>query len=173
MPIEIKDLALTSGKVVLELECHAKLPLCQKKLWQKWIVLPLFIYLWPEHHSGSHIHIAYLTLSAPPSSSCKLFLVLLTFMQWVGLGSKVINGIPTPAQIWRLGFFLCLISVLWSEKEFHDAAKRNDTWKMQELIKKGVDVNAKNKVSMLKHRLFWMSAVDAFKNQGLGSYLLL
>ena len=40
--------------------------------------------------------------------------------------------------------------MLWSEKEFHDAAKRNDPEKMQELIKKGVDVQAKNKVSLLK-----------------------
>lgn len=40
-----------------------------------------------------------------------------------------------------------LPTVLWSEKEFHDAAKRNDTGRMQELIKKGVDVKAKNKVS--------------------------
>lgn len=134
-----------------------------------WCHLAQAIYLWPEHHSGSHIHVAYFTLSAPPSSSCKLFLGLLTFMQWVGLGSKVANDISTPAQIWRLRFFLCLISVLWSEKDFHDAARRNDTWKMQELIKKGVDVNAKNKVSMLKHRLFWMSAVDGFKNPSLGS----
>lgn len=47
---------------------------------------------------------------------------------------------------------LSFLSVLWSEKEFHDAAKRNDTEKMQELIKKGVNVKAKNKVSPLKNK---------------------
>uniref|UniRef100_A0A667X7T9 Ankyrin repeat and death domain containing 1A n=1 Tax=Myripristis murdjan TaxID=586833 RepID=A0A667X7T9_9TELE len=43
--------------------------------------------------------------------------------------------------------------MLWSEKEFHDAAKRNDTGKMQELIKKGVDVKAKNKMD--RKALHW------------------
>lgn len=43
--------------------------------------------------------------------------------------------------------------MLWSEKEFHDAAKRNDTGKMQELIKKGVDVKAKNKVSVWRENV--------------------
>lgn len=47
---------------------------------------------------------------------------------------------------------LSFLTVLWSEKEFHDAAKRNDTGRMQELIKKGVDVKAKNKVSLLLDR---------------------
>jgi hypothetical protein len=41
----------------------------------------------------------------------------------------------------------CLFTVLRSEKEFHDAAKRNDTDKMRELMKKGVDIKANNKVS--------------------------
>lgn len=40
--------------------------------------------------------------------------------------------------------------MLWSEKEFHDAAKKNDTEKMLELIQRGVNVRAKNKVSLLK-----------------------
>ncbi|KAA8592013.1 hypothetical protein FQN60_017387 [Etheostoma spectabile] len=43
--------------------------------------------------------------------------------------------------------------LLWSEKEFHDAAKRNDPEKMQELIKKGVDVQAKNKID--RKALHW------------------
>lgn len=38
-------------------------------------------------------------------------------------------------------------AVLHSEKEFHDAAKRNDTARMEELIKRGVDIKAKNNVS--------------------------
>ena len=42
---------------------------------------------------------------------------------------------------------------MWSEKELHDAAKRNHIEKIQELIKKGVDVKAKDKVSLLKHFL--------------------
>ena len=46
--------------------------------------------------------------------------------------------------------FQSFLTVLLSEKELHDAAKRNDTEKIQELIKKGVDVKAKNKVSLLK-----------------------
>ncbi|XP_013768754.1 ankyrin repeat and death domain-containing protein 1A [Pundamilia nyererei] len=53
--------------------------------------------------------------------------------------------------------------LLWSEKDFHDAAKRNDTWKMQELIKKGVDVNAKNKVG--RKALHW--AAGAGNEQAL------
>jgi len=44
--------------------------------------------------------------------------------------------------------FVCHL-VLWSEKELHDAAKRNDLDRMQELIRKGVDVKAKNKVRLL------------------------
>lgn len=36
--------------------------------------------------------------------------------------------------------------VLCSEQEFHDAVKRNDTVKMQELIRRGVDIKIKNKV---------------------------
>uniref|UniRef100_A0A3P9CKN1 Ankyrin repeat and death domain containing 1A n=1 Tax=Maylandia zebra TaxID=106582 RepID=A0A3P9CKN1_9CICH len=55
------------------------------------------------------------------------------------------------------------VTLLWSEKDFHDAAKRNDTWKMQELIKKGVDVNAKNKVS--RKALHW--AAGAGNEQAL------
>lgn len=38
-------------------------------------------------------------------------------------------------------------AVLHSEKEFHDAAKHNDTARMEELIRRGVDVKAKNHVS--------------------------
>ncbi|XP_064868269.1 ankyrin repeat and death domain-containing protein 1A isoform X3 [Oncorhynchus nerka] len=38
--------------------------------------------------------------------------------------------------------------LLRSENEFHDAAKRNDTDKMRELMKKGVDIKAKNKFGM-------------------------
>lgn len=38
-------------------------------------------------------------------------------------------------------------AVLHSEKEFHDAAKRNDTARMEELIRRGVDIKAKNNVS--------------------------
>ena len=38
------------------------------------------------------------------------------------------------------------VPVLRSEKEFHDAAKRNDTDRMLELMKKGVNIKAKNKV---------------------------
>jgi len=38
-------------------------------------------------------------------------------------------------------------AVLHSEKEFHDAAKRNDTARMEELIRRGVDIKAKNSVS--------------------------
>ena len=38
--------------------------------------------------------------------------------------------------------------VLLSEKALHDAAKRNEAEKMQELIRMGVNVRAKNKVSV-------------------------
>lgn len=47
-----------------------------------------------------------------------------------------------------------LSSVLWSEKELHDAAKKNNTEKLQELIQKGVDVKARNKVRNLSHGYF-------------------
>lgn len=43
--------------------------------------------------------------------------------------------------------------MLHSEKEFHDAAKRNDTARMEELIKRGVDIRAKNNVSPRFSRL--------------------
>ena len=49
--------------------------------------------------------------------------------------------------------FQSFLTVMWSEKELHDAAKRNHIEKIQELIKKGVDVKAKDKVSLLKHFL--------------------
>ena len=39
-------------------------------------------------------------------------------------------------------------AVLRSEKEFHEAAKRNDTTSMLALIEKGVNVKVKNKVSL-------------------------
>lgn len=38
-------------------------------------------------------------------------------------------------------------AVLHSEKEFHDAAKRNDVARMEELIRRGVDIKAKTNVS--------------------------
>ncbi|KAM7423537.1 hypothetical protein PAMA_000066 [Pampus argenteus] len=53
--------------------------------------------------------------------------------------------------------------LLRSEKEFHDAAKRNDTGKMQELIKKGVNVKAKNKIE--RKALHW--AAGAGNEQAL------
>uniref|UniRef100_A0A8C7QTS2 Ankyrin repeat and death domain containing 1A n=1 Tax=Oncorhynchus mykiss TaxID=8022 RepID=A0A8C7QTS2_ONCMY len=53
--------------------------------------------------------------------------------------------------------------LLRSEKEFHDAAKRNDTDKMRELMKKGVDIKAKNKVS--RTALHW--AAGAGNEQAL------
>lgn len=58
--------------------------------------------------------------------------------------------------------------LLRSEKELHDAAKRNDTAKIEELIKRGVDVKAKSKVSLLKdtQTLFWASPSTAFKFSG-------
>ncbi|XP_026150265.1 ankyrin repeat and death domain-containing protein 1A isoform X4 [Mastacembelus armatus] len=49
--------------------------------------------------------------------------------------------------------------LLWSEKEFHDAAKRNDMGKMQELIKKGVDVKAKNKIE--RKALHWAAGAGS------------
>uniref|UniRef100_A0A3B3ZF57 Death domain-containing protein n=1 Tax=Periophthalmus magnuspinnatus TaxID=409849 RepID=A0A3B3ZF57_9GOBI len=54
--------------------------------------------------------------------------------------------------------------LLCSEKQFHDAAKRNDTKKMEELIKKGVDPKAKNKVD--RKPLHWAAGAgseDAMK----------
>uniref|UniRef100_A0A8D2MFL1 Ankyrin repeat and death domain containing 1A n=1 Tax=Zonotrichia albicollis TaxID=44394 RepID=A0A8D2MFL1_ZONAL len=39
-------------------------------------------------------------------------------------------------------------TLLQSEKEFHDAAKRNDTARMEELIRRGVDIKAKNNFGM-------------------------
>uniref|UniRef100_A0A8C2WED9 Ankyrin repeat and death domain containing 1A n=1 Tax=Cyclopterus lumpus TaxID=8103 RepID=A0A8C2WED9_CYCLU len=53
--------------------------------------------------------------------------------------------------------------LLWSEKEFHDAAKRNEPDKMQELIRKGVDVKAKNKLN--RKALHW--AAGAGNEQAL------
>nr|XP_019935272.1 PREDICTED: ankyrin repeat and death domain-containing protein 1A [Paralichthys olivaceus] len=53
--------------------------------------------------------------------------------------------------------------LLWSEKEFHDAVKINNTGKMQELIKKGVDIKAKNKVD--RKALHW--AAGAGNEQAL------
>lgn len=61
---------------------------------------------------------------------------------------------------------LSLLTVLWSEKEFHDAAKRNDTEKMQELMKKGVDVKAKNKVSLLLDKHQTRQSKTNYINQG-------
>ncbi|XP_035009311.2 ankyrin repeat and death domain-containing protein 1A isoform X4 [Hippoglossus stenolepis] len=53
--------------------------------------------------------------------------------------------------------------LLLSEKEFHDAVKINNTGKMQELIKKGVDIKAKNKVD--RKALHW--AAGAGNEQAL------
>ncbi|XP_062418062.1 ankyrin repeat and death domain-containing protein 1A isoform X2 [Pungitius pungitius] len=53
--------------------------------------------------------------------------------------------------------------LLWSEKEFHDAAKRNDPERMRELIQKGVDVKAKNKTD--RKALHW--AAGAGNEQAL------
>uniref|UniRef100_A0AAQ4QMH3 Death domain-containing protein n=1 Tax=Gasterosteus aculeatus aculeatus TaxID=481459 RepID=A0AAQ4QMH3_GASAC len=53
--------------------------------------------------------------------------------------------------------------LLWSEKEFHDAAKRNDPERMQELIEKGVDVKAKSKMD--RKALHW--AAGAGNEQAL------
>ncbi|KAK1890781.1 Ankyrin repeat and death domain containing protein 1A [Dissostichus eleginoides] len=49
--------------------------------------------------------------------------------------------------------------LLCSEKEFHDAARRNDTGKMQELIKKGVNVKAKNKID--RKALHWAAGAGS------------
>lgn len=64
--------------------------------------------------------------------------------------------------------FPSFLIVLWSEKELHDAAKRNDTEKIEELVKRGVDVKAKSKVSLLKdtQMLFWASPGTAFNFSG-------
>lgn len=56
------------------------------------------------------------------------------------------------------------MTVLWSEKELHDAARRNDTGKMQELIKKGVNVKAKNKVNPLLDYHFSFVSFTAFNS---------
>ncbi|CAJ1048588.1 hypothetical protein L3Q82_009138 [Xyrichtys novacula] len=53
--------------------------------------------------------------------------------------------------------------LLVSEKELHDAAKRNDTEKLLELIRKGVDAKAKNKVD--RKALHW--AAGAGNEQAL------
>lgn len=56
-------------------------------------------------------------------------------------------------------------AVLHSEKEFHDAAKRNDTARMEELIKRGVDIRAKNNVSLrFSHLQAAGSAEGVFEN---------
>ncbi|XP_010774753.1 ankyrin repeat and death domain-containing protein 1A-like [Notothenia coriiceps] len=55
--------------------------------------------------------------------------------------------------------YLSLLTVLCSEKEFHDAARRNDTGKMQELIKKGVNVKAKNKID--RKALHWAAGAGS------------
>ncbi|XP_064014043.1 ankyrin repeat and death domain-containing protein 1A isoform X1 [Pogoniulus pusillus] len=54
--------------------------------------------------------------------------------------------------------------LLHSEKEFHDAAKRNDAARMEELIKRGVDVRAKNSTD--RTALHWAAGagnVDAVR----------
>ncbi|XP_056203810.1 ankyrin repeat and death domain-containing protein 1A isoform X4 [Falco biarmicus] len=55
-------------------------------------------------------------------------------------------------------------SLLHSEKEFHDAAKRNDTARMEELIRRGVDIKAKNNID--RTALHWAAGaghVDAVR----------
>ncbi|XP_041895624.1 ankyrin repeat and death domain-containing protein 1A isoform X2 [Corvus kubaryi] len=55
-------------------------------------------------------------------------------------------------------------TLLQSEKEFHDAAKRNDTARMEELIKRGVDIKAKNNTD--RTALHWAAGagnVDAVR----------
>ncbi|XP_002200002.2 ATP-dependent clpX-like chaperone, mitochondrial isoform X1 [Taeniopygia guttata] len=55
-------------------------------------------------------------------------------------------------------------SLLQSEKEFHDAAKRNDTARMEELIRRGVDIKAKNNAE--RTALHWAAgagSVDAVR----------
>ncbi|XP_040426170.1 ankyrin repeat and death domain-containing protein 1A isoform X1 [Cygnus olor] len=55
-------------------------------------------------------------------------------------------------------------TLLHSEKEFHDAAKRNDTARMEELIKRGVDIKAKNNTD--RTALHWAAGagnVDAVR----------
>lgn len=55
--------------------------------------------------------------------------------------------------------------MLQSEKEFHDAAKRNDTARMEELIRREVDIKAKNNVSPgFFHLHVAGSAEDVFQN---------
>ncbi|KAK3562397.1 hypothetical protein QTP86_033538 [Hemibagrus guttatus] len=49
--------------------------------------------------------------------------------------------------------------LLLSEKVFHNAAKRNDTGKMLELIRKGVDIKAKNKVD--RKALHWAAGAGS------------
>ncbi|XP_068059685.1 ankyrin repeat and death domain-containing protein 1A isoform X3 [Anomalospiza imberbis] len=55
-------------------------------------------------------------------------------------------------------------TLLQSEKEFHDAAKRNDTARMEELIRRGVDIKAKNNAE--RTALHWAAgagSVDAVR----------
>ncbi|XP_064525276.1 ankyrin repeat and death domain-containing protein 1A isoform X3 [Pseudopipra pipra] len=55
-------------------------------------------------------------------------------------------------------------TLLQSEKEFHDAAKRNDTARMEELIRRGVDIKAKNNTD--RSALHWAAGagnVDAVR----------
>uniref|UniRef100_A0A671Q0Z6 Ankyrin repeat and death domain-containing protein 1A-like n=1 Tax=Sinocyclocheilus anshuiensis TaxID=1608454 RepID=A0A671Q0Z6_9TELE len=49
--------------------------------------------------------------------------------------------------------------LLRSEKEFHDAAKRNDTERMQELIRRGVDIKVKNKMD--RKALHWAAGAGS------------
>ncbi|XP_031978211.1 ankyrin repeat and death domain-containing protein 1A isoform X6 [Corvus moneduloides] len=55
-------------------------------------------------------------------------------------------------------------TLLQSEKEFHDAVKRNDTARMEELIRRGVDIKAKNNTD--RTALHWAAGagnVDAVR----------
>ncbi|XP_069034080.1 ankyrin repeat and death domain-containing protein 1A isoform X5 [Embiotoca jacksoni] len=49
--------------------------------------------------------------------------------------------------------------LLWSEKELHDAAKRNDAERLHELLLKGVDVKAKNKIE--RKALHWAAGAGS------------
>lgn len=60
--------------------------------------------------------------------------------------------IHTILYITPVTFHYYFAPVLCSEKEFHDAAKRNDTERMQELIRRGVDIKVKNKVRCNQYR---------------------
>lgn len=61
-------------------------------------------------------------------------------------GQVTPGSCKAPVSEWLPHVTLSCVSVLCSEKEFHDAAKHNDTARMEELIRRGVDIKAKNNV---------------------------